>query len=366
MEAFLKSITPKKFRPNTLDASLLARLLARSLWNSCYDARVKMDGFPPSAEKLGESSLFKGWWYYGVELLPGQITKGIFADDVPLLPRMLLRNFDLAGADCLDLGSMEGLMPTLMCRQGAKSVLATDATYHCYKKMAALKHYYGAQFDFQKIGLMYGLSEKLKHRGGFDFINLSGVLYHVFSPMHVLAGVRPLLRKNGLMIVSTNITTREDYSMEFNDRGRLQTERNTFWYLSVPLFEYMLRFFRLEPIDCLYHPYSENDSVRYNKDTGAAYLSVVCRATDDVALASDEWAAETARVSWEYTELCDYDLLASQKTSSIGYKRDPDARFSNPSDGRSIDLSSAIRLQGAVVRATRPEDSHLLRLSDQS
>ena len=54
--------------------------------------------------------------------MPGLITKGQYPDSFPMLPRMLLRNCDLRGTTCLDLGSMEGLMPVLMCRQGAKAV----------------------------------------------------------------------------------------------------------------------------------------------------------------------------------------------------------------------------------------------------
>jgi 2-polyprenyl-3-methyl-5-hydroxy-6-metoxy-1,4-benzoquinol methylase len=86
-------------------------------------------------------------------------------------------------------------------------VVATDATDHCQAKMAALRHYYGTEFSFQKVGLMYDLAHKLRKAGnaGFDVINLSGLLYHVFSPLMVLAGVRPLLKKQGLMIVSTNV-----------------------------------------------------------------------------------------------------------------------------------------------------------------
>jgi 2-polyprenyl-3-methyl-5-hydroxy-6-metoxy-1,4-benzoquinol methylase len=360
MKSIVKSILRKILRAEGLDTSVLARRI-RYFW---FETQLKRSRFPDSTTAIYESDLFKEWWYYSVELLAGQTTKGIYADDVPFLPRTLLAKCDLAGADCLDLGSMEGLIPTLMCRQGARSVLATDATFHSYNKMAALKHYYGVNFDFQQIGLMYRLSEKLKRRGGFDFINLSGVLYHVFSPLHVLAGVRPLLRKNGLMIISTNIVNRSDYSMDFNDQGRLQTETNTYWYPSVSLFEYFIRFFRLEPIDCLYHPYAENDPIRYVNNLDAGYLSVVCRASDDVALASDEWAAKTARESWEYTELCDFRMLSSQKISSIGYKGRLDERYLNP-DNRSIDLSRAVRLQEPVIRAHRPEDSHLLRLSDR-
>ena len=56
---------------------------------------------------------------------------------------------------------MEGLIPTLMCRQGAKRVIASDATFHCYEKMAAVKRYYDVNFLFRQVGLMYGLSDKL-------------------------------------------------------------------------------------------------------------------------------------------------------------------------------------------------------------
>ena len=144
--------------------------------------RLAPQSFPETVKDLAKSDLFTGWWYYSVELMPGLITRGQFPDSVPLLPRILLRNCDLRGTSCLDLGSMEGLMPVLMCRQGAEAVLATDAVDHCREKMAALRYYYKANFEFQQIGLMYDLVKKLRKSGrlSFDVINLSGVLYHVF------------------------------------------------------------------------------------------------------------------------------------------------------------------------------------------
>ena len=72
--------------------------------------------------------------YYSVELMPGLITKGQYPDSFPMLPRILLRNCDLRGTTCLDVGSMEGLIPVVMCRQGAKTVLATDAMIIAGKK----------------------------------------------------------------------------------------------------------------------------------------------------------------------------------------------------------------------------------------
>ena len=81
-------------------------------------------------------------------------------------------------------------------------------------------------YGFKRIGLLYDLAKKLHNpsQRGFDLINLSGVLYHVFSPFHVLAGLRPFLKKNGLMIITTNVINRDDWSMEFNNSGNLQSE----------------------------------------------------------------------------------------------------------------------------------------------
>ncbi|MDD1751419.1 MAG: class I SAM-dependent methyltransferase, partial [Methanothrix sp.] len=212
--------------------------MTNPLFNSqiCHHLRAMLRPTPESAEEMRESKLFNSWWYYSAELFPGVIKPGIYPESLPMLPRMLLRNCDLTDSDCLDVGSMEGLLPVLMRKQGARSVVATDFNFYCYQKMLALKAAHRVNFYFKRIGTLYDLSMKISTRAlrGYDLINLSGVLYHVVSPLHVLAGVRPLLKKGGLMIVSTNVINRDDYSMEFNNSGKLQTEPNLFWYLSVP------------------------------------------------------------------------------------------------------------------------------------
>src|SRR5438105_4811491 len=127
-----------------------------------YNAiRAKTRKYPQSRAEMLQWKLYNTFWFYDVELLPGVITKGQFPDTMPLLPRMLLRKCDLTGADCLDIGSMEGLIPVLMCRQGARRVLATDFSFHAYAKMAAVMKYYGVQFSFKRIGLLYDLAKKI-------------------------------------------------------------------------------------------------------------------------------------------------------------------------------------------------------------
>ncbi|HXR07956.1 MAG TPA: DUF1698 domain-containing protein [Candidatus Acidoferrum sp.] len=361
----IRSALSSYFNP-LRDQLLVSSPFMRWMRSSLRRARTSRQNFPESPSALRDSTVFNAWWYYNVELLPGITTKGIYPDDFPLLPRILMRNCNLAGMDCLDLGSMEGLMPVLMSRQGARKVLATDATFHCYEKMAAVKHYYKARFQFLQVGLMYDLHQKLGGRCGFDFINVSGLLYHVFSPMHVLAGVRPLLKRNGIMILSTNVINRTAFSMEFNNHGKLQTEPNTFWYLSIPLLDYLLRYFKLLPLDCLYHPYTSEDPARFAQGFDAGYLSVVCRATDDVPLATkDEWGGISARESWEWIALCNETMLSGQPVSRIEYKQKKALNLT-ASDTRSINLEDAVRQNGPAARAVSPQDSHLLQLADQA
>jgi SAM-dependent methyltransferase len=323
----------------------------------------------PRKTPVDISQLYDQWWYYSVELEPGRIAKGIYADDLPMLPRIMLRRCRYAGLDCLDLGSMEGLIPTLMKRQSARRVTATDFNDHCAAKMAAVQQQYHAAFEFKQVGLLYNLDRTLPHTG-YDLINLSGLLYHVFSPLLVLAAVRPLLKRNGLMIISTNIVTSDGYFMEFNNHGRLQVEANTFWYPTVKLFDYLLRIMKLAPIDCAFLPHqaikaqSINSGGDYVFDKPSGYLSVVCRASDEVLVsADDDWMRRASAGSWEHLHLIDWSRAARQPVSAIGY----DCRNCPPdSTGpKCIDLFDAVEKNKPFTKVTDRRDSHILCLEDR-
>lgn len=333
--------------------------------------------FPADADELRASKLLDQWWYYTVELLPGVVAEGIYPPSVPMLPRLILRRCRLSGAECLDLGTVEGLAPVLMARGGAARVVAVDGTDHCLEKLAAVKHYYGVSFDYRTVGSMYSLSEKLEG-DGFDLINCSGLLYHVFSPLMVVAGLRAALKRGGLMIVSTNVFVDRGFSAEFNAAGRLQEEPNTFWYLSTGLLDYMLRYLRLAPIDCLYVPHDALETP-WRVKTGAesGYASVLCRAVDDEQPSSgDAWMSSSANGSWEYEWVPDWDRARSQPLSRIRARRSKappreDLGFTwrqrlSRTTPRVIDITSAVENQPPVLQAESPSDSHRLSLKDVS
>src|SRR5438046_8063622 len=148
-----------------------------------YRTGLLRGGYPRTAAELSESELARSSWYYSIELLPGVVMPGRYPE-VPLLPRLLLRRCRMEGASCLDLGTMEGLIPTLLAKRGARAVLAVDHSNHALGKIDAVKHYHGVDFESRSVGLMYHLHEQLAPRG-FDLVNCSGLLYHVLSPLSV-------------------------------------------------------------------------------------------------------------------------------------------------------------------------------------
>jgi 2-polyprenyl-3-methyl-5-hydroxy-6-metoxy-1,4-benzoquinol methylase len=317
---------------------------------------------PTTPQEFLASALNQMPWYYSVEVFPGLVARGSFPDDLVMLPRLLARHADVAGRTCLDIGSMEGLLPVLLARRGAARVVATDAIAHCAPQMEAIKQYYGVDFEFAAVGLLYDLHRKLAPQC-FDFVNFSGVLYHVYSPLMALAAVRSLVRPGGLMVVSTNIVHDDGYRAEFNAAGRLQPEANTFWYLSVPLLDYMLRMLRLAPIDCLHFEHAGLGLTPVVPGLRTGYMSVLCRASDErLPTGGDEYLEALQVHSWEFNSLTDWAAADSHPRSTI--------RATGPYDGvvrrddlDAIDLWASVQHQPGHGPAVA-RDAHQLHLDD--
>ena len=111
----------------TLTRALAVRILTGSRrWHTaCLSLLYELHG-RHVLKRSGPSAFANRWWYYSVELANGTITHGQYESDLPFLRRMMLRRCDLGGAACLDLGTMEAMIPVLLCRSGASRVLAVD------------------------------------------------------------------------------------------------------------------------------------------------------------------------------------------------------------------------------------------------
>ena len=191
-------------------------------------------------------------WYYSIELQKGTFTKGNHFPNV-VLTRKILENIEVKNKCCLDIGSMEGLIPTLLKRRGARQVFAYDRRTDLSAKINLVKKAYDVDFHLiTGIGLNKLPTElKKKKYFPFDIIVFSGVLYHMFDPLGGLATVRGLLRNGGILLLETGALINNAMAMYFNAEGRFYPRTNYFM-ISLDALDYMLRFLRLKPLDVIY------------------------------------------------------------------------------------------------------------------
>jgi hypothetical protein len=228
---------------------------------------------------------------------------------------------------------MEAAVPVLLSRREADSVVAVDVM-NCEEKVGMVKHYTGARFNYHG-GVTHARTAPLVRRrygGNFDLVVLSGVLYHCFGPLHVLAMARSLVRTGGLMIVETFTAVDKQQAMFFNARGSLSPDPSTYFLISVPLLEYLLRYFKLTPIDCVAsHPVT----IEGRK---CARVAITCRATDELGPGADPWMQE-ASGQVDYLSLIDWDAIDSSGSNPPAYAS-PSSRFTC-SDG-SCDVARTV------------------------
>lgn len=262
------------------------------------------------------------YWYYRIELGDGLFTGSSDYNNVALT-RELLRRLDPRGLDACDIGTMEGLVPILLKRRGARSVLATDGADYT-DKVELVKRCYNVSFDYCPHVPLSHLKAVLEdrqrlagsvngrpRRRGFDVVVLSGLLYHVFSPLHVLGLARTLLRDGGILILETATWPADEFTQRwmFDGRKWIYPNGTNTWFLSLQLLDHFLRFVRFRPIDCVHSGVYEG-VVR----TAVAAIAV----PDPIARESEkEWFLPST-TNFDYEELVDVHW-ATPSVAAIPY-----------------------------------------------
>jgi hypothetical protein len=181
---------------------------------------------------------------------------------------------------------MEAMIPAILARRGAAKLTAIDITLAHKKRIDQVTK--SLSFDLELISPLY-LSHAPQHfknagRKAFDLVVLSGVLYHVFDVMNTIASARALVRTGGIVITEAWLSKDFEALARFNDHGRFTDEVHTFWFVSIGALDYLLRFFGLQPLDCVY----------LNAPTGTIRLAVTCRAHDHPVAGDDLWMRDAA------------------------------------------------------------------------
>lgn len=268
-----------------------------------------VDAASPDFERLLSEN-----WYYTMELKPGLFTRGA-EYPAAVLNRELLRRCTLAGREVCDVGTMEGMIPILAKRRGARSVVALDAI-DLTERVRLVQQCYGESFEYYpRISLSHAkefLTERarlsrywgqLRVQTGFDMVILTGVLYHVFSPLHLIGLARTFLRQGGLLILETAASCQDRYTQDwvFQGDGWIYPSGTNTWFITLRLLDHLLRLFRLKPIDCVHLP--------INKDITRVALAAVAVSEPLALKAESEWFVPST-TNLDYNEIVDMDWAA--------------------------------------------------------
>lgn len=206
-------------------------------------------------------------WYYKIEIEPGQFTDGTRRKNLALT-RNLLRNVQLKGHHCLDIGTAEAVIPVLLKRGGAETVVAYDRI-DSSEKIRTIQDVYQVDFEYIHSMLLPDLQTALLESPGrkfFDLVVFSGVLYHLFNPLGLLALARGFCKIGGLFLLETCVCHDEKEKLVFNAAG---LHGPNYFYATTAWLDYCLRMMGLEPLHVVYNgPLAPEDVCR---------MAILCR-----------------------------------------------------------------------------------------
>jgi SAM-dependent methyltransferase len=216
-----------------------------------------------------------------------------------------------------------------MKRRGASKVIAYDRPSALASRIEAVKDRFGVDFEFVSGVPLSGLPALLNHQT-FDVVVMSGVLYHLFSPLSGLAIARGLLRNGGTMILETAAVIDDAPAMHWNSNLRFLGE--SYFFPSLACLDYLVRFLRMEIIDCAYLESHCIDGLR------TARVALSCRAIDHPkGPSTDTFLQGTLHTETDIAEHLNWERCDSAKS---------DVRYDAPT-------SRILRYQSVGLRALR-------------
>ncbi len=253
----------------------------------------------PKLSNLTDAQIREMNWYYGIELRPGVRTGGRRRGSLSLV-RHQINNMDVLGQRCLDIGTQEGVVSTVLAQAGARKVVAYDRL-NLSDRISLVQQAYGVDFDYFHSCQLSDLPGQLEGTGHspFDIVIFAGVLYHMIDPLSGMALARSFLRNNGLMLLETSVAVSDEMVLQVNAGGRFYQGSNYF-QMSLAALDYFLRMLRLQVIDCRH--ISTAAALENEKKEGVCRVSVVCRAVDDILGSEDDTWLRNGSRAWLETD----------------------------------------------------------------
>lgn len=196
------------------------------------------------------------YWYHKIDLGNGVVTPGLELDPLWNNLRKTRNKINYKGKRVLDICSFDGMFAFEAEKLGAKEVVATDCLYRSQENFLLCREI----LKSEKTKLFYNVSpynlvDRLdvffgedygnkikKHYKKFDIVQHLGLLYHLRDPMFSLSQARSVLKKNGKLLIETDVILNEKQSiLAYNGMPNLGRYRNnvTVWWIpsKICLFE---------------------------------------------------------------------------------------------------------------------------------
>jgi SAM-dependent methyltransferase len=113
----------------------------------------------------------------------------------------LLQGIDVAGMRCLDVGAAHGVISLGLALRGA-AVTAIDIGGPKPPQIVLAEEILGVQIDYQSPISVEDAPRRFAP-ASFDLIVCAGVMYHLLSPADVFTRLRPILKRNGLLVMES-------------------------------------------------------------------------------------------------------------------------------------------------------------------
>lgn len=144
-------------------------------------------------------------WYHAIDFGEYQ-TSGRFAPPKP--PNMtlfgvmeLLNGIVVKGMCCLDVGAAHGLISLGLALRGAE-VTAIDIGAGKSPQIRLAEEIFGVKINY-RAPVSIEAAPSVLPKESFDLVVCAGVMYHLLNPADVFIRLRPLLKRNGLLVMES-------------------------------------------------------------------------------------------------------------------------------------------------------------------
>lgn len=183
-------------------------------------------------------------WYHAYDFVNYQ-TIGRLAPPLPpnvtLYGAMqFLEKIDVSGMRCLEVGPAHGLISIGLAMRGAK-VTAIDIGGLKPPQIILAEQVFAVEIDYRPAVALADTTATFEP-ASFDLIFCAGVMYHLLNPSDVFVRLRPLLKRNGLLIMESAVAAKvKEPVLVLNTETGMFAEPTTYFLPSPSVVEGLAR-----------------------------------------------------------------------------------------------------------------------------